>query len=185
MEKLNFVLDRKSLETIYLSFIRPLLEYSDVIWDNCSNAEKTELDKIQYEAARIATGATKLISIANLVKEIGWESLHERRRKHKLALLYKMTQNITPDYLSSLVPPSVSNESRYSLRNAENLKIPHARTTLYANSFLPSTVREWNLLPSELRNTDSLSYFKRSLNFNSFTVVPAYHYVGMRKSSAY
>ena len=62
MKILKFVLDRISLETLYLSFISPLLEYSDVIWDNGSNAEKTELDKFQYEAARIATGATKLLS---------------------------------------------------------------------------------------------------------------------------
>lgn len=32
MRKLKFTLDRKSLETIYFSFIRPLLEYADVVW---------------------------------------------------------------------------------------------------------------------------------------------------------
>ena len=42
MRKLKFKLDRKPLETIYLVFIRPLLEYGDVIWDN-----KNELDKIK------------------------------------------------------------------------------------------------------------------------------------------
>ena len=30
MRKLKFQLDRKSLETIYLAFIRPLVEYADV-----------------------------------------------------------------------------------------------------------------------------------------------------------
>ena len=55
MRKLKFNLDRKSLETIYLTFIRPLLEYGDVIWDNCTQYEKNELDKIQNEAARITT----------------------------------------------------------------------------------------------------------------------------------
>ena len=61
MRKLKFKLDRKSLETIYIAFIRPLLVYADVIWDNCSQYEKDELEKIQNEAARIATGTTKLI----------------------------------------------------------------------------------------------------------------------------
>ena len=41
MRKLKFKLDRKSLETIYLTFIRPLLEYGDVIFDNCTQYEKT------------------------------------------------------------------------------------------------------------------------------------------------
>ena len=52
MRKLKFSLDRKSLETIYIAFIRPLLEYADVIWDNCAQYEKNELEKIQIEAAR-------------------------------------------------------------------------------------------------------------------------------------
>ena len=34
MRKLKFKLDRKSLEIIYIAFIRPLLEYGDIIWDN-------------------------------------------------------------------------------------------------------------------------------------------------------
>ena len=70
MRKLKFKLDRKSLETIYKAFIRPLLEYGNNIWDNCTQSEKDELEKIQNEAARIATGATKLVSINILYKEI-------------------------------------------------------------------------------------------------------------------
>jgi hypothetical protein len=33
LRKLNFFLDRKTLEKIYLTFIRPILEYADVVWD--------------------------------------------------------------------------------------------------------------------------------------------------------
>ena len=35
--------------------------------------------KIQIEAARIAFGTTKLISIQNLYKEIGWETLEKKK----------------------------------------------------------------------------------------------------------
>ena len=66
MRKLKFKLDRKSLETIYTAFIRPLLEYGSVTWDNCIQYEKQELEKIQTEAARIATGTTKLVSLQSL-----------------------------------------------------------------------------------------------------------------------
>ena len=44
MRRLKYKLDRKSLESIYISFIRPLLEYGDTIWDNCTQYEKYELD---------------------------------------------------------------------------------------------------------------------------------------------
>ena len=63
MRKLKFKFDRRSLQTIFFSFIRPLLEYADVVWDNCTQYEVNELEKIQNEAARIVAGATRLISI--------------------------------------------------------------------------------------------------------------------------
>ena len=51
--KLKFILDRYSLETIYIAFIRPLLEYGDILLGNCTQYErkkkeekkKNELDK--------------------------------------------------------------------------------------------------------------------------------------------
>ena len=122
MQKLKFKLDRKSFEIIYTAFIRPLLEYGDIVWDNCAQYEKDERENIQHEAARIATGATRLVSLNSLYNEIKWESLQKRRNDHKLSLLYKMKNNLTPDYLSSLLPQRVGNASRYSLRNSDNLQ---------------------------------------------------------------
>ena len=105
MRKLKFKLDRRSLQIIYFTFIRPILEYADVVWNNCTQYEVNELEKIQNEAARIVTGATKLVSINSLMQETGWETLSNRRKKYKLFLFYKMQHQMSPDYLSSLVPP--------------------------------------------------------------------------------
>ena len=80
MRKLKFQLSRKSLWIIYFLFIRPLLEYADVVWDNCTQYEANELEKIQHEAARIVSGATKLVSIEKLLKEVGWDTLSCRRK---------------------------------------------------------------------------------------------------------
>ena len=63
MLKLKFVLVRKSLQTIYFSFIRPLLEYADVVWDNCTQYKTNELKKIQIKAARTVTGAARLVPV--------------------------------------------------------------------------------------------------------------------------
>ena len=120
MRKLKFRLDRRSLEIIYIAFIRPLLEYGDVVWDNCTQYEKDELERMQHEAARIATGTTRLVSLDSLYREIKWESLQKRHNDHKLSLLFKMKNNLTPEYLSSLLPHNVGNTSRYSLRNSDN-----------------------------------------------------------------
>ena len=80
MRKLKFKLNRKALEIIYLVFIRTIFEYG----------EKNELDTIQNEATRIAVGATKLISLNALYKEVNWETLSQRRENHKITLFYKV-----------------------------------------------------------------------------------------------
>ena len=61
--------------SIYFSFIRPVLEYADIVWDNCTQYEANELEKIQIEAARIVTGSTKLVSIDALYTETGLETV--------------------------------------------------------------------------------------------------------------
>ena len=179
MRKLKFQLDRKSLQTIYFSFIRPLLEYADVVWNNCTQYESEDIEKIHNEAARIVTGATKLASIENLLLETGWETLESRRKKHKLILFYKMQNNLSPNYLSSLVPPTVGSTSSYPLRNASNLQTIRTNSEQYYNSFLPSVIRDWNELPQQTRDSPSLNIFKNKLNHN-INVPPRYYNVGKR-----
>ena len=79
IRKLKFLLDRTSLEIIYVSFIWPLLEYADMVLDNCTLYAVNALEKIQLEAAHIVTGTTKLVSLEMLYKETGWETLDARR----------------------------------------------------------------------------------------------------------
>ena len=66
MRKLKLKKDIRSLQTIYFSFTRPLLKYADVVWDNCTQYEVNDLEKIQNEAARIESGAGDLVSINSL-----------------------------------------------------------------------------------------------------------------------
>ena len=53
---------------------------------------------------------------------------------------------------------------QYHLRNGNNLVSVPSRTSLYSGSFLPSTLREWNELPDDVRNSNSLVAFKAHLS---------------------
>jgi hypothetical protein len=44
----------------------------------------TKLDHLQVEAARIVTGLPMFASSILIYKELGWESLTERRKRRKL-----------------------------------------------------------------------------------------------------
>ena len=64
MRALKFKLDRHTMQIIYFSFIRLVIEYADNIWDNIPEyLKKNEVEKVQYESARIVTGCTKLVSL--------------------------------------------------------------------------------------------------------------------------
>lgn len=180
LRNLKFKLKRHALEKLYFAFIRPILEYSCSVWDNCSSENKKMLDSVHVEAARIITGGTKLCSIEKLFADLGWDCLQERRNKQKLVIMYKMIYGITPNYLTELVPPLVREGNPYRLRNSNNIELLHANTNLYFNSFLPSTIRSWNNLPVEIQQADSLQSFKFNLNRN-LKSPPKYFYAGTRK----
>ena len=56
---------------MYKLFINQLLEYGNIIWHNCSQESKKAVEKIQLDAARIVTGATKVCSVQKLYNETG------------------------------------------------------------------------------------------------------------------
>ena len=156
LRKFKFVLDRKSLEQIYISYIRPLVEYADIIWDNTTVMLIQKVESVQIEAARIVTGGTRLTSIAALYKETGWQKLSERRKAHRLTNFYKMVNNEAPLYLCDMLPDQFQNIHQYNTRNSNAFQPPLTRTALYSNYFLPATIRSWNALP---QNTQT-NHFK-------------------------
>jgi hypothetical protein len=179
LNKFKFILDRKTLEKIYFTFVRPLLEYADVIWDNMSISLNKKFENVQLEASRIVIGGTRLVSLNNLYMETGWEKLKDRREKHKLVQFYKMTKNLTPHYISCLVPQAFANIHDYNTRNASALPVVRTRTSLYYNSFIPSSVRLWNLQPDNIRLSPSIQALKYSLKSN-ISSKPFYYYTGSR-----
>ena len=85
LRKLRNVLQRPLLLTIYKSFIRPHLDYGDVVYDQSYNASfHQKLERIQYNAAIAITGAIRGTSKEKLFEELGLESLQQRRWYRKL-----------------------------------------------------------------------------------------------------
>jgi hypothetical protein len=115
MKGLKFKLDRRSLETMYLAFLRPILEYADVLWDTPgeTNHLLDELDTIQNNAARIVSGATARCTTVSLSTELHWKSLKDRRKEHRLALFFKVMNNLAPQYMADLIPQRVQDRTHY------------------------------------------------------------------------
>ena len=127
--KFQQILARQSLITIYKSFIRPHLDYGDIVYDRAFNESfHKNLDSIQYNAAIAITGAIRGIYSEKLFQELGLESLKSRRWLRKLCLFYKMFHNKSPSYLFQIIPPNNPNNNVYATRSYQSNKISSFKT---------------------------------------------------------
>ena len=149
---------------MYLTFIRPLLEYASEVWDGCTCQETDMLEKVQLHASRIVTGLPIISSTESLYSETGWEPLSSRRKSIKLTTMFKVHNNLVPAYLKQIFPSTRGNLSRYNTRNTEDYDIPQCRLQLFKKSFVPDIVGKWNSLSAVSKETTSIKEFKRNIN---------------------
>ena len=105
IKRLYNFLPRATLVNIYKTFVRPHLDYGDVIYDNPSNVTFCQMiESVQYNAALSITGAIRGSSREKLYQELGFESLRDRRWYRKLCFYYKIRHNDCPLYLTECIP---------------------------------------------------------------------------------
>jgi len=158
--KLRYSLPRKSLITIYKAFLRPLIDYGDIIYDQPENEAFCEkIESVQYKAALAITGAIQGSSRNKIYQELGLETLKSRRWYKRLSCMFKIMNDKTPTYLKNMVPKC--HHSNRLLRN----RIPafYCRTDSFRNSFFPSALSAWFELDETIRKSESISVFKNRL----------------------
>ena len=162
IRRLYKFLPRASLVNIYRAFVRPHLDYGDIIYDNSSNATFSRMiESVQYNAALAITGAVYGSSRDKLYQELGFESPHDRRWFRKLCFYYKIRHNMCPLYLTELLP--IMKTSCYGLRLNRAPTVPNFRTEHFKSSFFPSCSSNWNQLDLKIQNSSSIEILKRAL----------------------
>ena len=69
------------------------------------------------------------------------------------------THNMVPSYISDIIPETVSETSRYDLRNQSDILILPQRISIFQKSCLPSSINAWNALDNQFRNCQSYESF--------------------------
>ena len=153
---------RKVRETAYTSIVRPKLEYASASWDPHYKKDISTLERVQRKAARFCLqNFNKTASVTDMLSELKWDTLEIRRKKSRLTLMYKLSHNLvditTEDHL---IPNS---EKRTRKSHAFNYRMPEVSKDVFKFSFFPRSITEWNTLPADLVNCESLSDFKLNL----------------------
>ena len=162
LRNLQTVLPKHSLSTIYKAFIRPHLDYCDVIYDKIFNESwHKKLESAQYNAALAITGAIRGTNTVKFYQELELDSLQKRHKLRRLSLFYKIYNDQSPLYLYNLIPAKTS--GNYPLRNVKGIPTVKAKHRFFENSFFPATLSEWNDLDYSLRNAPSINVFKQNI----------------------
>ena len=140
---LSKYVDRNVLDLSYKMYVRPHLDYGDVIYHNQWADLMDLIESVQHKAALIVSGCWQGTSRVKLYEELGWESFSDRKWACRLTIFYKINSRHAPLYLSEHIPKR--NKISLNLRN-RTVNTPFIRTERYENSFFPYTIKEWKEL---------------------------------------
>ena len=144
--------------TIYKSFLRPQLDYEDVIYDHAFNESfQNKSETVQYNATLATVGAIKSSSREKLYQELHLEWLKSRQWYRNLCLFFKLKKNENFSYLFEIIPKVLSTRIT---RNHNNVRLLNDKHEYFC---FPSTVIEWNKLDNNIRNSEMVSTFKRQI----------------------
>ena len=136
---------KKTKELCYTTLVRPIMEYSSVVWDPFTEENIRKLEMVQRRAARMVYADYRLTSsITIMLQQLQWSTLQERRAQAKAIIVYRIFYSLVNIPANQLVP-TISVRS-HNMR----FMVPFARTLVYQRSFFPDTIRLWNSLPQSV-----------------------------------
>ena len=155
---LSKYVSRGVLDQVYKLYIRPHLDYGDIIYHRFAPEMHLEitkkLEQVEYSAALAVTGTWRGTSRQNLYEELGCETLYHRRWYRRLTHFFCLRRSKSPEHLFNEIPQE--RQLTYNLRNPSAYEQPAARTVRFSNTYFRNTLFEWNSLDSEIQNATTL-----------------------------
>ena len=157
----NLKINSKTIkDQAYKMLLRPKLEYASTVWDPYKKDEVNALERIQRRAARIVSNRHRnTSSVGQMIEQLEWPSLEERRRAARLTMLYKIQSNTVRVRCHEL-QPSVSRSRRSTVSNSRQLERITCTKDYRLHAFFPRTVRQWNSLPESAVAAPSAAAFR-------------------------
>ena len=92
-----------------------------------------------------------------MLDPLGWQSLEERRKITRLSTLYKIDKGhiYCPGIKSKLVPLP----PRQRRGHSKQFSLITCRTQYRSSAFLPKTVKDWNSLPANVVEANTVDTF--------------------------
>ena len=155
-----------TLKALYITQVRPHLEYSTPVWDPHLSKDINALESVQRFASKVCTKKWRDVSYDERLKLLNIDTLQSRRSQLKLCYLYKII-NGQAYFMNS--PLSLFSSVHDTRSHNLTLNVPFTRSVSSFNSFFCRTTRMWNQLPFEVVSSHTFLSFKKALCNHTFT----------------
>ena len=160
MYRLRTVVPMRILLTLYYTMILPYLSYCNIVWGNSALYLRNRIGVLQKRAIRVICNSQPLAHTTPLFQQLSILKVDQMCSLQTAIFMYSYFKNILPDSFNNYFTSNCTIHS-HSTRNSNHLRLP-----LYKYSFSQTTisytgVKSWNSIPVEIKNSPTLSNFKR------------------------
>ena len=137
------------------------ITYIIQVYGGCTNYLLDSLQVQLNRAARTVTKLSKFTPTSDLMRQCNWMTVRQLVAYHSLVVLHRVMTTKSPTYIFNLIKLG----GRLT-RHVDNTTASDERRfkTVTANrGFVPRTVKDWNMLPVNIRSISEHSSFKRHL----------------------
>ena len=153
LKRIRNYVDQDTLVSTYKALIQPHLEYGCIVWDGLDKGLILKLQRLQIRAARIITRSSWEVRSKDILANLEWETLENRRYNLKKKFMFKVMNGRAPEYIKDLFRPKEQITSLVLRDNGNKLAVPFPKTDCLKHSISYSGAILWNSLPRSQRNT--------------------------------
>ena len=155
----------KVRNTLFMSTIQPCLDYAITVWGYTTDANLNIIQRLQNRGARIVLNNFDYINVRSneLLIQLGWMSVKQRRTYFTYTMMFKCIHGLAPDYMCNNVTMQIDINNRLTRAHPMNVYVPFSNNCSHSNTFNIAGAREWNLLPSHIKDTINFDAFKKKV----------------------
>lgn len=147
---------------VYKSIIQPHLDYCSSLLMLLDGNSIASLQKLQNRGMRLLLECNRYTPIKLMLDTLNWLSVEDRIFYSAMIFIFKITHSLSPPYFNQFI--KYNNEIHtYPTRNNTHFYVPRANYARTQKSLFHNGLLEFNKLPSELKDSDTLVTFKSEL----------------------
>jgi ribonucleases P/MRP protein subunit RPP40 len=151
-------LDENLVKQLYISLVRPHLEYGNVVWHRYLRKDVNLLEAVQHRATKLVPDIASL-PYEDRLKKLDLPSLTYRRLRGDAIEIYKYLHDVYDVDSSELLPLA---QSGVTITRGHALKLVKRRCKLQLRSNMLGyrMVNFWNSLPEDVVCSETVDVFK-------------------------